>query len=169
MGIDVVDSTSVRVRSRQVVAYAGFAGVQLAHSYEEPPEEFESVAEGWGRQETDAGDLYEGQFVAGLRCRTGRCRTLPRWRRHRATATGRTTRDMAKAVGGPSRDATGECYSEGPREKDLRHGKGISVPRDGSRFEGEYRDDWRSAAARGSGGYVGYFGEHRHGEALRLC
>ena len=48
-------------------------------------------------------------------------------------------------------------------EKDLRHGKGISRYEDGSRFEGEYRDDWRYYGTYWlSNGdvYVGYFGEH---------
>ena len=55
-------------------------------------------------------------------------------------------------------------------EKDLRHGKGISRYEDRSRFEGEYRDDWRYYGtywlANGDV-YVGYFGEHgRHGEGV---
>ena len=172
VGTEVVDSTSVPTCWLQTSEYlCRFAECRLAHSYEEPPEEFESIAEGWGRQETEDGDLYEGQFVAGLRCGTGRCQYAST--NGGGTYNGDWKDNKRHGEGtweGPGRDTFGECYYEGAWEKDLRHGKGISRYEDGSRFEGEYRDDWRYYGtywlANGDV-YVGYFGEHgRHGEGV---
>lgn len=146
-----------------------FAEKRLAHLYQEPPEELELVAEGWGRQETEEGDLYEGQFVVGLRCGTGRCQYAHLngggtyegdWRDDKRHGSGKWE--------GPGRDVFGECFYDGAWDKDLRHGNGVSRYEDGSKFEGEYRGDWRYYGtywlANGDI-YVGYFGEHgRHGE-----
>ena len=151
-----------------------FAEKRLAHLYQEPPEELELVAEGWGRQETEEGDLYEGQFVVGLRCGTGRCQYAHLngggtyegdWRDDKRHGSGKWE--------GPGRDVFGECFYDGAWDKDLRHGNGVSRYEDGSKFEGEYRGDWRYYGtywlANGDI-YVGYFGEHgRHGEDAALA
>ena len=134
VGIDVVDSTSVPTCWLQTSEYlCRFAECRLAHSYEEPPEEFESVAEGWGRQETEDGDLYEGQFVAGLRCGTGRCQYASTLMEvARTTATGRTTRDMAKARGrAPAAIPLASATTKGPGRRTCGTGRASRGTRTG--------------------------------------
>ena len=148
-----------------------FADARLAHVEEAVPEEPPPVAEGWGQQETRGGDLYEGQFVRGLRCGAGKCAYAPA--NGGGVYEGDWKNDKCDGDGvwrGPGRDAFGECVYDGRWRRGKREGAGAARYEDGGRFEGEYRDDFRYHGtwwlANGDV-YVGYFGRRgRHGEGV---
>mmetsp|Transcript_2480 Transcript_2480/g.8713 ORF Transcript_2480/g.8713 Transcript_2480/m.8713 type:complete len:730 (+) Transcript_2480:312-2501(+) len=128
----------------------GYVDLHLRDEVEDPPEDNTDLTPaGWGRQETESGDVYEGEFVSGLRSGQGKVT----YAKGGGVYEGSWLLDKCHGRGvweGRNR-GDGECRYQGIWRHGLRHGVGDSrfegprsVGGDAS-FHGDYADDARAS------------------------